>query len=113
VFYAPDVGSYVGGDITAGLLCTPVLRETDKISLFIDAGTNGELVIGNSSLFGAYLILLNEANREMVQNLAKKMTYIELNTEPGYMFEYMGALFLPHTNLNLFPSVEKILNRPL
>jgi len=49
---------------------------------------------------------LNEANRDMVQKLAKKMTYIDLNTEPGYMFEYMGALFLPHTNQELFPSVE-------
>jgi uncharacterized 2Fe-2S/4Fe-4S cluster protein (DUF4445 family) len=44
---APAVGSYVGGDITAGLLCTPLLRDSKKISLFIDAGTNGELVVGN------------------------------------------------------------------
>ncbi|NIM57747.1 MAG: 2Fe-2S iron-sulfur cluster binding domain-containing protein, partial [Candidatus Aminicenantes bacterium] len=35
---APAVGSYVGGDITAGLLCTPFLRDSKKISLFIDAG---------------------------------------------------------------------------
>jgi uncharacterized 2Fe-2S/4Fe-4S cluster protein (DUF4445 family) len=44
---SPAVGSYVGGDITAGLLVTPMLRDSNKISLFIDAGTNGELVIGN------------------------------------------------------------------
>ncbi len=44
---APSVGSYVGGDITAGILCTPFLRSSQKIFLFIDAGTNGELVIGN------------------------------------------------------------------
>jgi uncharacterized 2Fe-2S/4Fe-4S cluster protein (DUF4445 family) len=47
VVCAPAVGSYVGGDITAGLLSTPILRSAEKISLFIDAGTNGELVIGN------------------------------------------------------------------
>ena len=43
---APSVGSYVGGDITAGLLCTELSQQTDKISLFIDIGTNGELVLG-------------------------------------------------------------------
>ncbi|MGB8953281.1 MAG: ASKHA domain-containing protein [Candidatus Aminicenantales bacterium] len=49
IYFAPSVGSYVGGDITAGLLCTPMLRDSEKISLFIDAGTNGEVVLGNSA----------------------------------------------------------------
>jgi len=47
IYLSPSVGSYVGGDITAGMLCTPILRSSQKISLFIDAGTNGELVVGN------------------------------------------------------------------
>ena len=47
IYCAPAVGSYVGGDITSGLLCSPIITETDKISLFIDFGTNGEIVIGN------------------------------------------------------------------
>ncbi|MFQ5721348.1 MAG: ASKHA domain-containing protein, partial [Candidatus Aminicenantales bacterium] len=47
IYCAPSVGSYVGGDITAGLLSTPLYRNSQEISLFIDAGTNGELVIGN------------------------------------------------------------------
>lgn len=285
---APSVGSYVGGDITAGLLCTPMLRDSDKISLFIDIGTNGELVVGNkdwlmtcacsagpafegggikcgipattgaierikirgdgkldyrvigngkpkgvcgsglidllaellihgnidrygkfqdqtkliqhetgtglliesgqksfwgrdliltendistlirtkgavfsacslllksvgltfdqiaafyiaggfgqhlnienairigllpdlerakfhylgnSSLIGAYLILLSNRNKKLVNDIANKMTYVELNTEPSYMNEYTGALFLPHTNLDLFPSVHPL-----
>jgi uncharacterized 2Fe-2S/4Fe-4S cluster protein (DUF4445 family) len=45
---SPAVGSYVGGDITAGLLCTELSTNTDEINLFIDIGTNGEIVIGNS-----------------------------------------------------------------
>jgi len=47
VCFSPCVGSYVGGDITAGLLCTDLATDTDEINLFIDIGTNGELVIGN------------------------------------------------------------------
>lgn len=46
VYLAPNVGSYVGGDITAGLLASGMWNTTD-ITLFIDLGTNGELVFGN------------------------------------------------------------------
>jgi uncharacterized 2Fe-2S/4Fe-4S cluster protein (DUF4445 family) len=48
VLFSPGVGSYVGGDITAGLLCTGLIRSSGGISLFLDIGTNGEIVIGNS-----------------------------------------------------------------
>ena len=43
----PGVGSYVGADITAGVLSSKMFM-TDKLSLFIDVGTNGEIVLGNS-----------------------------------------------------------------
>ena len=47
VIFAPNVGSYVGGDITAGVLDT-LMWNSDLMTLFIDLGTNGELVFGNS-----------------------------------------------------------------
>ena len=46
VVLAPNVGSYVGGDITAGTLASG-LWDRDEMSLFIDLGTNGEIVFGN------------------------------------------------------------------
>ena len=46
VIIAPNIGSYVGGDITAGTLAAG-LWDKDEMSLFIDLGTNGELVFGN------------------------------------------------------------------
>ena len=64
--------------------------------------------VGNSSLFGAYLILLCKKNKELADKIADSMTYIELNTEPAYMNEFTGSLFLPHTDMNLFPSVRKL-----
>jgi uncharacterized 2Fe-2S/4Fe-4S cluster protein (DUF4445 family) len=54
VSFAPGVGSYVGGDITSGLLATPMINDGKNVSLFIDIGTNGEIVIGNGEfLMGA------------------------------------------------------------
>jgi uncharacterized 2Fe-2S/4Fe-4S cluster protein (DUF4445 family) len=47
ILICPSVGSYVGGDITAGLLCTEFTEKTGTVSLFMDIGTNGELVVGN------------------------------------------------------------------
>ena len=42
----PVVGAYVGADITAGVLASG-MYETDALTLFIDVGTNGEIVLGN------------------------------------------------------------------
>ncbi len=47
VILAPNVGSYVGGDITAGVLAS-LLWNSPEMTLFIDLGTNGEIVFGNS-----------------------------------------------------------------
>lgn len=44
---APNIGSYVGGDITAGTLVSMIWNRPE-LSLFIDLGTNGELVFGNN-----------------------------------------------------------------
>lgn len=44
---APNIGSYVGGDITAGTLATTIWNK-EEMSLFIDLGTNGEIVFGNA-----------------------------------------------------------------
>ncbi|MEE9516114.1 MAG: ASKHA domain-containing protein [Candidatus Adiutricales bacterium] len=42
----PSVASYVGGDIVAGLIASGVNRR-EELTLFIDLGTNGEIVVGN------------------------------------------------------------------
>lgn len=46
VLLAPNIGSYVGGDITAGTFASMIWNR-DEMSLFIDLGTNGEIVYGN------------------------------------------------------------------
>jgi uncharacterized 2Fe-2S/4Fe-4S cluster protein (DUF4445 family) len=43
----PSIASYVGGDIISGVLGSGLARQ-DKLTLYIDLGTNGEIVIGNS-----------------------------------------------------------------
>ena len=47
LYALPSVASYVGGDIVAGILGTGVYQRK-TVTLYIDIGTNGEIVIGNS-----------------------------------------------------------------
>ena len=46
VYLFPNAGSYVGGDIVAGIIAAGIHR-TDRTSVLIDVGTNAEIVIGN------------------------------------------------------------------
>ena len=46
VFCIPCISSWVGGDLTSGILATD-LHERDKTAMLIDIGTNGEIIIGN------------------------------------------------------------------
>ena len=62
--------------------------------------------IGNSSLSGAYAMVMSDAAVEKCQQLATNMTYLELSNEPGYMDAFVAACFLPHTDSSLFPSVD-------
>ncbi|MBQ7569860.1 MAG: DUF4445 domain-containing protein, partial [Synergistaceae bacterium] len=51
VYCLPAVAAYVGGDITAGVLACGIDEMTGKI-LFIDIGTNGEMILANNSPSG-------------------------------------------------------------
>lgn len=65
--------------------------------------------MGNTSVAGAYLCLLSERMRKEAKEIAHKMTNIELSISRRFMEEYMSALFLPHTDISLFPTVERLL----
>ena len=77
-----------------------------RIGMFPDLPLEKFHYIGNSSLTGAYLMLLSTAAEKKTYELASNMTYIELSAVPGYMDEFVGACFLPHTDAALFPSVK-------
>jgi uncharacterized 2Fe-2S/4Fe-4S cluster protein (DUF4445 family) len=65
--------------------------------------------LGNTSVKGAYFALLDRAARARVADIAARMTYIELSADNTFYEAFMSALFLPHTDLSRFPSVEAAL----
>ncbi|MEK6727286.1 MAG: ASKHA domain-containing protein [Candidatus Omnitrophota bacterium] len=77
-----------------------------RIGLLPDLERQKFSFIGNSSLAGARQMLLSFEATKIAETIAKKITYFELSVDPGYMDEYMAALFFPHTDLEKFPSLK-------
>ena len=50
IYYAPCVYSYVGGDITAGMLASDLENETGSC-VYLDIGTNGELALKSNGRY--------------------------------------------------------------
>lgn len=92
---------YVAGGIGSGIN----MENAVNIGMFPDIGVEKYHYIGNSSLVGAYAMVLSEDAEEKVYELSKNMTYVELSTTPGYMDEFVASCFIPHTNSSLFPNV--------
>ena len=93
---------YVAGGIGSGIN----MRNAVTIGMFPDIPLENFHYIGNSSQTGAYAMLLSSQAREKVFELSRSMTYLELSNEPGYMDAFVAACFLPHTDRELFPSVD-------
>jgi uncharacterized 2Fe-2S/4Fe-4S cluster protein (DUF4445 family) len=62
--------------------------------------------LGNTSVRGAYYALLDYRERNRVNDIASRMTYIELSADNSFYDAFMSAMFLPHTDMARFPSVE-------
>ncbi len=45
----PGIGSYVGADITSGVVSSGMCEDDGELTLFVDVGTNGEMVLGDCS----------------------------------------------------------------
>ncbi len=76
------------------------------IGLLPDIDTRRIQFVGNSSVMGARMALLSVPGFEKAADIAKTMTNIELSNHPPFMDEFTAALFLPHTDRALFPSVR-------
>ena len=65
--------------------------------------------LGNTSVAGAYLALIDCRARERIADIAGRMTYVELSADNSFYEAFTSALFLPHTDLDRFPTVAAAL----
>ena len=90
---------YVAGGIGSGIN----MKNAVNIGMFPDVELEKFQYIGNSSLTGAYAMVMSNQAIEKCAEVAANMTYLELSTYPGYMDSFVAACFIPHTDARLFP----------
>ena len=90
----------VAGGIGSGIN----MKNAINIGMLPDVELEKYHYIGNSSLTGAYAMVISDMANEKCHEVAANMTYLELSTYPGYMDSFVAACFLPHTDATLFPS---------
>lgn len=67
--------------------------------------------LGNTSVRGAYLALLDDRLRAHLGEVAEGMTYIELSADNRFFEAFNAALFMPHTELSRFPTITQTLQK--
>jgi uncharacterized 2Fe-2S/4Fe-4S cluster protein (DUF4445 family) len=81
------------------------LEKAIQIGLLPDIERSKFNYMGNSSIAGAYMALLSNEYRQETHAICNNMTYVDFSGSTRYMDEFTSALFLPHTNLETFPTV--------
>ncbi|MCX8042687.1 MAG: ASKHA domain-containing protein [Desulfobacterota bacterium] len=76
------------------------------IGLLPDIPRERYVFIGNGSLLGAQLVSLSRALLDEAMSIAGKITTIELSDDRSFTDKYIAGLFLPHTHIDLFPTVR-------
>jgi uncharacterized 2Fe-2S/4Fe-4S cluster protein (DUF4445 family) len=95
VIMAGNFGAYI--DLERAI-CIGLLPDVDREKFYY---------LGNASMLGCQ-ISLSDVNRFRERIEARQlMTNMELAENPNFMQHYMAALFLPHTDMSLFPSIRK------
>ncbi len=83
------------------------LENAITIGLLPDLDMNKFFYMGNASLMGAKTVSFSNEMRDHVRKIVEMMTNFELSESVTFMDRYVAALFLPHTDGKLFPSVAK------
>jgi uncharacterized 2Fe-2S/4Fe-4S cluster protein (DUF4445 family) len=83
------------------------IEKAIQIGLLPDLPWDQFQFLGNTSIKGAYFALLDRAQRQEIEEIASRMTYIELSSDNTFYEAFMSAMFLPHTDTEKFPSVAE------
>jgi uncharacterized 2Fe-2S/4Fe-4S cluster protein (DUF4445 family) len=95
VFLAGGFGSYIDR------------RNAIKIGLLPDLSLSRIQYVGNTSIWGAKLAAFSTEAFHELHAIRRKTTYYDLLGSDDYVEQFRQAMFLPHTNIELFPSLAK------
>jgi len=82
------------------------IEKAITIGLLPDLPEEKFTFVGNGSLLGARLLSFSRDLLMEAERIARTMTNIELSTSITFMDEFIAAMFIPHTDMEAFPSVK-------
>ena len=98
--------------LIAGAFGSYIDPESAKlIGLVPDVPTEKIKSVGNTALTGAKMALISREARKTAETLSKRIRYLELTVDPDFRSEFANAMFIPHKDLNRFPSVKEYFRR--
>ena len=83
------------------------LEKAITIGLLPELPPGKFIFVGNGALLGARLVSFSKEFLKEARETARKMTNIELSTNPKFMDEFVASMFLPHTDERAFPKVAE------
>ena len=81
------------------------------IGLLPDVPSSKVEFVGNAAGSGAIMALISKEEREKTANITRKTKYVELAIDPDFHKELAASMYLPHKNLDKFPTVKKLLEK--
>lgn len=93
---------YVGGGFGSRIN----IENAITIGLLPDIMRHKIIYAGNTSIKGASIVALSQYAFEKAREISSKTTYFDLLGAEDYVEEFQRALFIPHTDVSLFPSVS-------
>ncbi|MFW6162691.1 MAG: ASKHA domain-containing protein [Planctomycetota bacterium] len=81
------------------------VRSAITLGMLPDVPPDRVRFVGNTAIAGARAALLSEEALSHIEKVARMMTYVDLMSNPKYMDEFVSANFIPHTDIERFPSV--------
>lgn len=82
-----------------------------SIGLLPDVPKDKIIFVGNTAIMGAKMALLSRQIRQKADEISRKVRYLELATDPNFKEEFLEATFIPHKDLNRFPSIKSLFIR--
>ena len=82
------------------------LESAITIGIFPDLKREQYMLLKNSSLEGARILLLDRGRLEEAKQLAEKIYPVQFASIPDFLIRMQAAKFIPHTDLNRFPSQQ-------
>jgi uncharacterized 2Fe-2S/4Fe-4S cluster protein (DUF4445 family) len=95
LFLAGGFGNYIDVENAVAIGLLPDLPRSDI------------QYVGNTSLLGAKMAALSDEAFRLMREIRRRTTYYDLMGANDYVDQYTEALFLPHTNIEMFPSYRE------